>query len=84
MKNTTLLQNLFLGELKGAYWINAIILCVKKSIFNAKLKDTMPTLGQVKANVMVMYKYEEHRCMMKNKEHVFGKQWGLFKNHLKK
>ena len=66
----------FLGELKGAYWINAI------TLFNAKLKDTMPSLRQVKVNVMVMYKYEEHKCKMKNKEHVFEKHWGLFKNHL--
>ena len=64
--------------------INAIILCVKKSIFNAKLKDTLPTLSKVKANVMVMYKYVEHISMMKNKEHVFEKQWGLLKTHLDK
>ena len=51
-----------LGELKGAYWINVVILCVKKSIFNAKLKDNSPTLAQVKANVMFVYKYDEHKA----------------------
>ena len=64
---------IFLCELKGEYWTNAVILCVRKSIFdanNAKRNDTMPALAQVKANVMFVYKYEEHKATMRNREQM--------------
>ena len=60
-----------------------VILCVKKSIFNAKLKDNSPTLAQVKANVMFVYKYDEHKAIIRNKEYVFEKDWGMFTNYLR-
>ena len=68
--------------MKGAYWINVLILCAKKTIFNGKLKDILPALAQVKANVMFVYKYEEHKAILRHREHVFEKQWSLFINHL--
>ena len=43
-----------LDELEGAYWIDTIILNVKKSFFVSKLKDNIPTIHQVKANTKLM------------------------------
>ena len=43
-----------LDELEGAYWIDTIVLNVKKSIVVSKLKDNIPTIHQVKANTKLM------------------------------
>ena len=56
---------------------------LKKSIFTAKLKDNSPTLAQVKANVMFVYKYDEHKATLRNREYLFEKDWGMFINHLR-
>ena len=40
------------GELDGSYW-------VKKCIFTSKIRETKPSLSQVKANVTFMHNYEK-------------------------
>ena len=51
-------------------------------MFTSKLKECIPTLQQVKANIMIIYRYEDFKFKMKDKEQIFEKRWGVFKNHL--
>ena len=80
--NTTLIKNKHSWRVGGSIWGKCNNLKCEKCIFTAKLKDNIPTLQQVKANVMIMYKYEEFKFQMKDKENIFEKRWGILKNHL--
>ena len=70
------------GELDEAYWVNAIILNTKKCIFSAKIRETKPSLSQVKANVTLIHNYEKFSFQMKNKEYIFTRRWGVYTEHL--
>ena len=70
-----------LDELEGAYWVDTIILNVKKSISLSKLKDNIPTIHQLKANTKLMYGHEQLKYKLRDKDDILEKRWGLLKDH---
>ena len=55
-------------RLQGRYWINAVILNTNASNFVSKMIDNIPNIIKVKESVQSMYKFENFKFQMKDKE----------------
>ena len=66
-----------LGDLENTGQINIIILNTKKTIFQCKLEEKLPTLHMVKANVRQSFLHDEYKSIVDNKQFFFNKKWSL-------
>ena len=70
-----------LGELQKSFWLNAIILITKKTIFNARKNDTIPKLESIKTQVKNLYIYEKIKYTLLERMDKLEQRWGMLLEH---
>ena len=68
---------IILGELQKAHWVNAVILLTKKTIFNARVNITIPTMESIKNQVKTLYRYEKYKYTLCDREDKLEQRWGI-------
>ena len=69
---------IILGEFQKAHWVNAVILLTKKTIFNARVNNTNPTMESIKNQVKNLYRYMKNsntHCVIERTN--WNKRWGI-------
>ena len=56
-------------------------MAAQKAIFLDRLNNSIPTLYQVKLFTKSMYEFEEFKFVLKDKENIFERRWGILKDH---
>ena len=70
-----------LGELQKSFWINAIILITKKTIFNARINDTIPKFESIQTQVKNLYIYEKNKYTLLERIDKLEQRWGMLLEH---
>ena len=70
-------SRMIIGDLENALAINTIILHTKKVIYNAKKKEQIPHILNVKHEVKKFYYQEKYRQYIKGSNRIFDKQYNL-------
>ena len=70
-------SRMIIGDLENALAINTIILHTKKVIYNAKKKEQIPHILNVKHEVQNFYYQEKYRQYIKGRNNIFDKQYNL-------
>ena len=70
-------SRMIIGDLENALAINTIILHTKKVIYNAKKKEQIPHIVNVKHEVKNFYYQEKYRQYIKGRNKLFDKQYNL-------
>ena len=70
-------SRMIIGDLENALAINTIILHTKKVIYNAKKKEQIPHIVNVKHEVKNFYYQEKYRQYINGKNKLFDKQYNL-------
>ena len=70
-------SRMIIGDLENALAINTIILHTKKVIYNAKKKEQIPHILNVKHEVKKFYYQEKYRQYIKGRNRIFDKQYNL-------
>ena len=70
-------SRIVIGDLENALAINTIILHTKKVIYNAKKKEQIPHILNVKHEVKNFYYQENYRQYIKGRNKLFDKQYNL-------
>ena len=70
-------SRMIIGDLENALAINTIILHTKKVIYNAKKKEQIPHILNVKHEVKNFYYQEKYRQYIKGRNRIFDKQYNL-------
>ena len=72
---------IILGELQKSFWINAIILITKKTIFNARINETIPNFESIKSQVKNLYIYKRNKYILIEREDKLEQRWGVLMEH---